>query len=423
MALTADAQGVVTGKFRIPKGIKAGTKPVTFTGNQQSHGESTFTGQGTVVTNTMRKVNNIQRSYYDPLAQTFIMPAARQLSAVNIWVTKVGTTDLIVQLRETSVGFPTREIVAEGRVSPANITPNTWTKVTFDTPFYASANIEYAVVVMANDEVMSVGISELGKIDATTKSYVTTQPYQVGVLLSSANASTWTAHQDKDLTFQLFSRRYNPQNPKTVILGNITVPAGTTDFLVSALTSTPATGADADLELIEYDYTDPTAPRVLSTRTVSDGQVVKLTSPTSGVYEVRANLRCTDFASATIEPGSQIIAGALGGTGEYISRSFPMNKGNAFKLTVTLEAINPGALKVDYGLPPTAGGNFNWVPLTHDTKTTPDVRLDNGHTEQTWTASVPAAASASASGIKLRLTLSGSASSRPQIFNLRASVV
>lgn len=419
MALTADAQGVVTGKFRIPKGIKAGTKPVTFTGNQQSHGESTFTGQGTVVTNTMRKVNNIQRSYYDPLAQTFIMPAARQLSAVNIWVTKVGTTDLIVQLRETSVGFPTREIVAEGRVSPANITPNTWTKVTFDTPFYASANIEYAVVVMANDEVMSVGISELGKIDATTKSYVTTQPYQVGVLLSSANASTWTAHQDKDLTFQLFSRRYNPQNPKTVILGNITVPAGTTDFLVSALTSTPATGADADLELIQYDYTNPSAPTILSKRTVSDGQIVKLTAETSGEYEVRANLRCTDFASATIEPGSQIIAGALGGTGVYVSRAFPAPKGKAFKLTVTLEAINPGALEVEYGLPGT-GVSASFVKLTHDAKT--DVNLDNGHIEQTWTASVTAA-QATTENIQLRLTLKGQASSRPQIFNLRASVV
>lgn len=427
MALVADPSGVIKGKFKIPTNIKAGTKPVTFLGEKGSHGETTFTGQGTVVTNTMRQVHNIQQSYYDPLAQTFIMPAARQLSGINIWVTQVGTTDLIVQLRETTVGFPTREIVAEGRVSPGDITANAWTKVNFDTPFYASANVEYAVVVLANDADMAVGISELGKIDNTTKSYVTQQPYQVGVLLSSANASTWTAHQDKDLTFQLLARKYDPTKPKNVILGNIDVPAGTTDFLISALTNTPATSADADLELIQYDMTNPASPKVLSSRTVSDGQVIKLTTPTSGKYEVRANLRCTDYASATIQPGSQIIAGAIGSEGSYVTRAFPAKEKVATKLTVTLEAINPGAMTVEYAYGPnskTPSVIPPWTALVHNPQdvNNPDIQLDNGRIEQTWTASITDAQAVS-SLISLRLTLKGSASSRPQIFNLRASVV
>lgn len=427
MALTADASGVVKGKFKIPAGIKAGTKPVIFQGDQKSHGETTFTGQGTVVTNTMRQVHNIQQSYYDPLAQTFIMPAARQLSGINIWVTRRGTTDLIVQLRETTVGFPTREIVAEGRISPANIIENSWTKVSFDTPFYASANVEYAVVVLANDDQMAVGISELGKIDSTTKTYVTQQPYQVGVLLSSANASTWTAHQDKDLTFQLLARKYDPNKPKNVILGNINVPQGTTDFLISALTSTPATGADADLELIEYDMTDPNAPKMRSTRTVSDGQVIKLNAATGGTYEVRANLRCTDYASATIQPGSQIIAGSIGSEGTYVTRAFPAKENVATKLTVTLETINAGGMTVEYAYAPnskTPSVVPPWTALTHNDKdpNNPDIRLDNGRIEQTWKASITTAQAVS-SFIRLRLTLKGSASSRPQVFNLRASVV
>ncbi|EAB4417283.1 hypothetical protein D7B12_17790 [Salmonella enterica] len=417
MAVNADASGIVRGKFTIPQKIKAGTKAVTFKGNKGSHGESTFTGQGTVVVNTMRKVNNIQQSYYDPLAQTFIMPETRQISGVNIWVTTVGTTDLIVQLRETTVGFPSREIVAEGRVSPANIVRDGWTKVNFDVPFYAAANIEYAVVILANDATMAVAISELGKVDITSKSYVTQQPYQVGVLLSSANASTWTAHQDKDLTFQLLVRRYDPNKPKSVILGNITVPPGTTDFLVSALTNTPATGADAELELIALNSSGVKDVNKTSL-TVSDGQVVKLAQETSGNFEVRANLRCTETASATIDPGSQIIAGALGKEGVYVTRSFPAPQNAPYKINVTLECSIQTGFTLEYTIPQT-GKPFTWTAIAMTGAKEP---LSNGHFEFTGTANVAQAAALS-DLVKLRITLKGQANSRPQIFNLRASVV
>lgn len=57
------------------------------------------------------------------------------------------------------------------------------------------AKREYAVVVLCDDATTALYVAELGKQDPT-RGYVTSQPYQVGVLLSSSNASTWTAHQD-----------------------------------------------------------------------------------------------------------------------------------------------------------------------------------------------------------------------------------
>lgn len=51
-------------------------------------------------------------------------------------------------------------------------------------------------------------MAELGKYDAVHERWVTSQPYQVGVLLSSSNASTWTPHQDRDLTFRLLGARF-----------------------------------------------------------------------------------------------------------------------------------------------------------------------------------------------------------------------
>ena len=50
--------------------------------------------------------------------------------------------------------------------------------------------------------------------------------YRIGVLLSSSNASTWTAHQDRDLKFRLLACRFT-ENTRTVPLGNITVTDST----------------------------------------------------------------------------------------------------------------------------------------------------------------------------------------------------
>ncbi|EGD6457222.1 hypothetical protein IAJ44_004283 [Salmonella enterica] len=367
----------------------------------------------------MRQVKNVQQSYYDPLAQTFMLTEARQLHAVDVFVTTPGTTPLIVQLRETSTGFPTRDIMAEGRVDQSTIAAGTWVTILFDVPFYASANIEYAVVVMANDPTTEVGISELGKVDLGGKGgYVTSQPYQVGVLLSSANASTWTAHQDRDLTFRLRARKYDHTKIKDVPLGTITLPPGTTDLLISAMTNTPATGADAELQLIT---TDPNNPTQKVTRTVSDGQVIKYNSAISGPMEVRAVLRCTDTASATISPGSQIIAGALQNTGTYVTSDIPIATG-AKAMVVTLEYLNVSSIKVEYAEIPvqSSPSSWTWKPLkTVTTAPNQNALTATGHNEMSFAELALAVTQAN---IKLRITLDGTPAMRPEVFNLRASI-
>ncbi|EDL8065174.1 hypothetical protein CTA21_23945 [Salmonella enterica] len=419
MTVTTNGQGVATGKFTIPKGIKAGTKQVIFKGvsASKSYAETTFTGQGTVVTNTMRQVQNVMQSYYDPLAQTFMLTEARQLHAVDVWVMGTGTTPLIVQLRETQTGFPTRVVLAEGRVSQpiaGLASGGQWVKIPFDMPYYASANVEYAVVVLANDAATEVGISELGKVDKATNNYVTTQPYQIGVLLSSANASTWTAHQDRDLTFRLYARKYNAGATKRVPLGTITLPAGTTDLLVSALTTTPATGADAEIELAQ------TVGGVKTMLTVSDGQVIKFKEVQSGDMEVTAILRCTDTASATIAPGTQIIAGVMEGTGTYITRDIDADAHNAVDISVTMEGLNANVVTVDYApsthTAPITSASWKTIPST--TPNTP-VSLPNGRDELTYKIEKVSPMAA----FKVRITLKGQPKQRPEIFNLRVSVV
>ncbi|ENW4943703.1 hypothetical protein ACFLMW_003854 [Salmonella enterica] len=435
----ANANGVITGKFHIDAlKFKAGTKQVRFVGepaateNVRSHAETTYTGMGTVVTNTLRNVNNIMNSYYDPLAQTFMLNNPRQLSAVEVYLVTPGTTSLMVQLRETTAGFPTRTILAEGRVDPQSTDYKTgWLKVKFDKPYYAAANVEYAVVVLANDATTAVGISELGKQDQNDpkKPYVTTQPYQVGVLLSSANASTWTAHQDKDLTFRLYCNKYDKQ-PREIEMGTFVLPNNTSDLLVSALTTTPATGADADLTLSFLDANGKAVERL----TVSDGQVIKRNSLISGKVSVKATLRCTDYASATIEPGSQIIAGVIADHGNYVTRRISVNTKNPTKITVNLEANKFGDLTVEYAIAPDIAAAqvvSNWTKLDVLDPVNGDISPNkqgvlqaNGRFLYTYglgnqnSGKIP-----QASDILLRISLTGSAAARPEVFNLRVSLV
>ena len=362
--LTADANGVVQGKFRIPPNVRAGSKLVTFTGDKGGNGQAAFVGQGTVVTNQMRKVTNVMQTYYDPLAQTFIMDSARHLAGVEVYVADTdpvvaNRTPLIAQIRETQVGFPTTTILAEGRIHPAAIMKGQYVRILFDEPFYCMAGTEYALVMMCNDAVTSLGISELGKANLAGSGYVTSQPYQVGVLLSSANASTWTAHQDRDLTFRLLARKYTATS-KSHALGTVTVD-NATDLLVSMLATTPATGAECSFQL-EY-------PNNGGTQTVSDGQVIKLSNPISGDIKVTALLKATPDgrASALLDPGSQIIAGTIQPEGVYISRAFPGDKTQKVTPKAYLSIVkgpndNLSFCNVFVALDATTSA-INWVPM------------------------------------------------------------
>lgn len=415
-SLVADANGVVRGKFRIPPKVRAGTKLVTFKGAQGGNGESTFTGQGTVVTNNMRKVTNVAKTYYDPLAQTFITDTARHLAAAEIWVVKKGNTPLIVQLRETQVGFPTSTILCEGRLDPANIVEGAYNRIVFDEPLYSLPNTEYALVVLCNDATMSVGISELGKANLAGSGYVTSQPYQVGVLLSSANASTWTAHQDRDLTFRLLCRKYT-QASKTMPLGTVTV-ANATDLLVSALSTVPATGADANL-LLEY----PNG----STQTVSDGQVVQFAAAITGDIKVSAVLRSTPdgYASALLDPGSQIIAGTIATEGSYISRAFVGDPQNDMTATVYLTAVdaNAATIEVYLALDANPTSSMTWIQLAQTSSTPGNEANTTDRLFKIPVGSGNAGKLPKGAAVRAKVIIKGGANKRAYVTNVRVSLV
>lgn len=397
MSLTANSQGVINGQFTVPANVPAGTKLVQFQGpGGVPRGSARFTGQGQKVTRNFR----IQATGYngiDPIAQTFTLREATQIAAVDLWFVAKGTASILVQIRETQNGFPTQSIVGERRLNPADITTLTsHTTVAFDAPVPLLANTEYAVVVLCDDAVTALAVAELGKYDPNAQTWVTAQPYQVGVLLSSSNASTWTAHQDRDLTFRLHRAVFTQTN-KTVALGTVAV-TGATDLMLLTADDLPSS-----VSRIEYELTLPDASKVM----VSDGQPVRLAAPITGDVSVSAKMFGDASSAPVLFPGTQLVVGAIGTAGTYISRAIP--GGSSVRVKVLFDAVIPGGstVAVHYkGID--AGDTWTLVPFVSSAAT------DGGFYEIVHEIS-----GVNEAMIQIRLSLTGSANARPRVRNLR----
>lgn len=404
MAIIADANGVIKGKFTIPANVQAGSKSVEITGSGGSKGSAVFVGEGILVNEVLQNVNRTTTTYYDPLAQTFSLTEDNQLGGVEVFVTAKGNTAMSVQLRETQTGFPTQTILAEATLEPPQITVGAWNRFTFNMPYRALANVEYAIVVLCNDALGSVAIAELGKWDSVNGRWVTQQPYQVGVLLSSSNASTWTAHQDRDLTFRLLARRYT-QSEKVVDLGSVPASA-VTDILVMSMADSPATGADSAIVM-----TLPDGSEISS----SDGQSIRLASELTGNIGVKAKLRATQKASAMLYPGTQLVTGTLSRSAAYISRAVDA-AATGCNVRIIFDANLPSGSSVGVYISGVDSGD-TWQEVSFDPDKTPIAVGSNVYEYNYLMEAVMEAK------IRVKLVINGTPASRPYVYNLRVSVV
>ena len=398
----ANASGLLTGSFQIPPAIPAGAKLVEFLGAGGSYGSATYVGRGQIVTETRRRILTTVVRRWDPLAQTFTLPERRVIGALELWfTTKGGTAPVIVQIRETQVGIPTTTVLTEGRLLASDIkTDGNPTRVTLD-PVALDANREYALVVLTDDANHAVSVAELGKYDPRT-GWVTAQPYQIGVLLSSSNGITWTPHQSQDLTFRLLACHFT-QTQKTVSLGQYAV-TNLSDVMVLAGVERPAAGTD-----VQFLATDAQG----RTYTLSEDQGLALSEKLSGNLAVSAQLTGSEWASPILYPGSQLVFGTLEAAGDYLSRAIPAAA--TFNITVTFEALLPGTASVAVDAESSTSGSFASLVLDKG------VPSDNGWVERTYKASSLVGVGADRT-TRLKLALSGSPQYRPFVRNLRVIV-
>lgn len=404
MTLQANASGVVAGKFTIPANIPAGSKRVRFTGAGGSRGDAVFVGSGEINDVVRRQVTTqttvLWWANWDPLAQTFSLQETAQIAAVDLWFAAVGTSTVTVQIRETSNGVPTRLVVAEARLAPGSINTTSHTRATFAAPAQLLANTEYAIVVMSDDAVSEVRMAELGKFDTTNSRWVTSQPYQVGVMLSSSNNSTWTPHQDRDMTFRLHKAVFS-QTDKTVALGSVAVSAATDLMLLS---TEELTGSDTR---IIYELGLPTGQTV----TVSSGQPVRLDAAITGNVTVSAKLTGSTAAAPILFPGTQLVVGKVATSGTYVSRA--ITAGSSVRVKVIFDAVIPGGSSVAVSYKGVdAGDTWTSIPFVASSQ------IDDGFYEITHEIT-----GVNETAVQIKLELTGTTAARPRVKNLRFMTV
>lgn len=393
--LVADHEGNISGHFTIPSGVSAGTKLVEAFGAGGLYASALFTGSSLLIERNTRQVFYS----YDPLAQTFTLPSASQVSGVDLVFTAIGSTDVTVQIRSVENGVPARGVVAEATLSPPELSTSGYTRFTWP-PVLLNQDQEYAIVVMCNDAATSCAIAELGKLDVEHDRWVTSQPYQVGVLLSSSNNSTWTAHQDRDLTFRLLAPQYT-NNEHILPLGSVDV-TDATDLIAIAFASIPS--LDTSFLLRLQIGSDPAVD-------VSPGQVMRLQERYTGSIAVSAVFRGSSKFAPVMEPGVSLVAGSIHGSGTYIS---PMlTASGTSTLRVIFESNLPSGATIEvHASTETTPTSWTSVPLRGTSPYTA------GAVEFTYELG-----SISGTGVRFRITLNGTHKARPEAMNLRAVVL
>lgn len=412
--VTADSAGVVSGTFTIPSNLPSGSKAVIATGAGGSTATATFSGQGTMERYVWQKQTTITETRWqsppppppppppktDPLAQTFTLTESIQIASVELWFAAKPTTRTRVQIRNTATGLPTQSIVAEAVLLPAAINVGgAVTRFSFVSPVMLLANVEYAIVILCDDATGALSVAELGKFDATVQKWITSQPYTVGVLLSSSNASSWTPHQDRDLAFRLLRASYTALT-RSIPLGTAAV-TGATDLLLMSYSERPASETSVDYLLGLPDGT---------TLTVADGQPVQLSAPITGNVSVTARLSGSAAFSPTLSPDTQLVAGAIATTANYVSRAIPA--GTSVKVKSIFEAFIPSGSTVvmEYKGPDVSD---TWITVPQIAA----VPADDGFVELTCEKTGITEVT-----VQIRITLTGSAAARPAVRDLRVFV-
>lgn len=239
-----DATGLVEATFVVPANVPCGTVEVKL---KDGLFEGTATYRATGIERTITQtilVQKISARYVDPLAQTFQFSESRILTGADLYLCDVDNNALTVQIRNVELGLPGRiihtEVVVPAKEIKGSTNGNTVTHVDFPNVMLCEKDTEYCMVLLTDSPKLKSYIAQLGKQTLDKKKIITANPYQ-GVLLSSANASTWTAHQDMDLKFRLYTARFQTKgqlNFSTIAMDSADRMLYTIDIMNSVNTTT-----------------------------------------------------------------------------------------------------------------------------------------------------------------------------------------
>ena len=336
---------------------------------------------------------------FDPIAQTFMLPAGRHIAGVNLKICAIGDVNnaIVLEMVEVENGIPTTNVIAQAFYDMHGAVIGGWTAIRFAYPIWLSAGIEFAFVVKTDDGVHAISTAKLGDFDAATQTPVAAQPYSVGTMLTSANARTWTPHQDEDVCFQLIEAAFAPTT-KAVPVGTFNV-VDMSDLLIRADVELPTSAANMLFE-VELDNGQVTLLR--------PGQAWERQDYYTGQVEVRAVLSGSATVSPVLFPVILAVSGKLRSTGTYVTRAFDM--GTSVDIVSRLKTLIPSGSSISIDVD---AADDNWTSVAQVAQTP---LLDAGWIERKYSK---ANHNANPWG-RLRISLAGTPAARPAGYDFRS---
>ena len=236
-AIVPDEYGNIAAEFHLPANTFAtGERTFRLIDNttndiqaQDSIGEAKYTATGllqtkqtTLLTTRVlhtQTINTTTQTYYDPLAQTFLVdelsaPAGLHVTSVDLYFrNKSKNVPVTLQIRSTVNGYP--KSISDIPFNEVTIYPedvNTSTLGTVPTTFHFPNPLqltpgEYSLVVISNSADYEVFIGQNGQTVLGGTAIVSASP-NIGSLFISQNGSTWIPDQNKALKFAIKSAQF-----------------------------------------------------------------------------------------------------------------------------------------------------------------------------------------------------------------------
>lgn len=347
----ANADGTFKGVFKIPAGVRCGTREVTLR-NDTNLASTAFTAQGTLKTTEDVIIRtHVTVNLVDPLAQSFNFNTNRIVSSFDVYfASKDPSTNIICQIRGMSEGGqPNKTVYAETVLRPADVKisddASVPTKITFDDPLMCKAGQEYVIVFLTDSDQYTMWIATMGenRIDDPTAT-VTSNPYLEGVLYSSSNASAWTIHQMSDLKFTVYTAKFND----TAVLEFDTMRNINVDRVVLMSTYlTPAnTGCAWEMKIVLDN--EPANTSVDQKPWVPIGNYADLdVNQIAREVKLRATFKANQYISPMLALDDIMFAGFLTALkGSYVSRTIDLTEAPYNTVKVSLEQFTPAGTTV-----------------------------------------------------------------------------
>ena len=332
---------------------------------------------------------NRRTHWVDPVGQTFVLDRMTLVKGIDIYFgEKPGegiNIPVVCEIRGVSNGTITSQIYAQSTLYPADIivsqNSSNATRFNFSDPALLEENKEYALVLRSTSDAYTIWVAEMGGTDVLTKELVLKNAYMTGVMLSSSNNSTWTAHQTTDIKFRLISDIYSDSS--VVFFNDVTA----SEFSRIYLTADSAIPDDTSISWSykldgETDYKSITPYNIVTMNQLKTNISLKAElsrgsnnrlSPLLALDTISLNTSCYDNTSTN---------------GYYISRNIT-GLSNYTKVKIVMDVHEPSASTSIIAKISTDDGN-TLIDATRETNT---VALSYGWKECTYNATVPASTS------------------------------